>query len=104
MQSVTLRYTLPVAIKSFKHKGIERFFTNGSKAGIQATQASRLGRLLARLNVAAAPNDMNLPGFALHGLKGDQAGRYAVRIDGNWRLTFEFDGTDVILLDYEDYH
>jgi proteic killer suppression protein len=93
-----------VPIKSFKHKGVEHFYRTESKAGIQAAHSSKLKRLLARLDVSTKPEDMNLPGFGLHGLKGEQAGRYAVSVNGNWRLTFEFEGTDAILLDYEDYH
>ncbi|TFZ01687.1 peptidase [Ramlibacter rhizophilus] len=91
-------------MKSFRHKGLETFFHTGSKAGIQAAHASKLSRLLARLNASSRAEDMNLPGFGLHGLKGDQAGRFSVSVNGNWRLTFTFEGADAILLDYEDYH
>jgi proteic killer suppression protein len=91
-------------IKSFQHKGLERFYRTESKAGIQAAHAGKLKRLLARLDVALKPDDMNLPGWRFHALKGQQAGRFAVAVNGNWRMTFEFDGTDAVLLDYEDYH
>ncbi len=91
-------------IKTFQHKGLEAFHRRGSKAGIQAAHAEKLRRQLARLDVAQKPEDMNVPGWKLHGLKGDMAGRYAVSVNGNWRMTFEFDGTDAVLLDYEDYH
>jgi proteic killer suppression protein len=87
-------------IKSFQHKGLERFFQRGSKAGIQAAHASKLGRQLARLNVATRPADMNLPGWDFHPLQGDDKGRYAVSVNGNWRMTFEFEGTDATLVDY----
>jgi proteic killer suppression protein len=93
-----------MAIKSFQHKGLERYFLKGSKAGIQAVHAAKLGRLLARLNVATAPEDMNVPGWGFHGLKGDLAGQYAVSVNGNWRLTFAFDGRDAVVVDYQDYH
>jgi proteic killer suppression protein len=93
-----------VAIRSFRHKGLERFFTTGSKAGIQAKHAERLRLILGRLNVAVEPRDMNLPGLDLHPLKGDRKGRWAVKVSGNWRLTFGFVGKDVEKLDYEDYH
>jgi proteic killer suppression protein len=91
-------------IKSFHHKGVERFFLNGTKSGIQAAHVARLGRQLQRLEVARRPQDMNVPGWKLHPLKGELKGRWAVWVSGNWRLTFEFDGEDVILIDYQDYH
>jgi len=91
-------------IKTFQHKGLEKFYATGSKAGIQPAHASKLRRLLNQLNNAAAPEDMNLPGWAFHGLQGQEQGRYAVSVNGNWRLTFAFHGTDAVLLDYEDYH
>lgn len=93
-----------MAIKSFQHKGLERFFSTGSKAGIQASHASKLARLLTALNEAAGPQDMNLPGWGLHRLMGDLSGQHAVKVSGNWRLTFKFEGTDAILVDYQDYH
>lgn len=88
----------------FRHKGLERFFTTGSKAGIQAKHADRLRLILGRLNVATAPADMRLPGLALHELQGPRRGTWAVTVGGNWRLTFTFDGHDVVCVDYEDYH
>lgn len=93
-----------MAIISFKHAGVERFFLNESKAGIQAAHANKLKRQLARLNVASKPQDMNLPGWDYHPLKGREAGRYSVSVNGNWRLTFMFEGTDAVLVDYLDYH
>ena len=93
-----------MGIRSFRHKGLERFFTSGSRVGIQAKHAERLRLILGRLNVAAEPRDMNLPGLDLHPLKGDQKGRWAVKVSGNWRLTFGFVGKDVEKVDYEDYH
>ncbi len=91
-------------IRSFRHKGLERFFLQGSKAGIQAVHASRLRSQLGRLDAAAGPVDMNLPGWRLHPLKGPLKGRWAVSVSGNWRLTFVFDGKDAVLVDYQDYH
>ncbi|TME75319.1 MAG: peptidase [Chloroflexi bacterium] len=93
-----------MGIRSFRHRGLERFFTTGSRVGIQAKHAERLRLILGRLNVAAEPRDMNLPGLDLHPLKGDQKGRWAVKVSGNWRLTFGFVGKDVEKVDYEDYH
>jgi proteic killer suppression protein len=93
-----------VAIRSFRHRRLERFFTMGSKAQIQAKHAERLRLILGRLNVATEPRDMNLPGLDLHPLKGEQKGRWAVKVSGNWRVTFGFAGKDVERVDYEDYH
>ena len=97
------RYTLSV-IKSFAHKGLERFFRTGSTAGIQAQHAGRLRLQLAMLDNARAPEDMRSPGWKLHPLKGDLKSHWAVAVSGNWRLTFRFEGEDAILVDYQDYH
>jgi len=91
-------------IRGFKHKGLERFFSTGSKPGIQAHQADRLKVILGRLNVSVAPKDMDLPGLDLHPLKGDRRGTWAVRVSGNWRVSFTFVGKDADDVDYEDYH
>jgi proteic killer suppression protein len=93
-----------VAIKAFRHKGLERFFTTGNKAGIQAKHADRLRLILGRLSVATAPGDMRLPGLDLHELEGQRKGTWTVSISGNWRITFAFDGLDVVRVNYEDYH
>ncbi len=91
-------------IKSFRHKGLQAFFERGTKAGIQAAHASKLSRQLARLDEAQKPHDMNVPGWGLHPLKGDLADHWAVTVNGNWRMTFVFDGVDAELVDYLDYH
>lgn len=91
-------------IKSFRHKGLQAFFETGSRAGIQPHHAARLGRQLARLNIARNADDMNVPGWRLHALTGDLAGQFAVTVNGNWRLTFLFDGDDAVLVNYQDYH
>jgi toxin HigB-1 len=91
-------------IRSFRHAGIERFYRSGSKAGIQPKHAKRLKLQLAQLDVASGPNDMAVPTWRLHPLKGDLAGHWSVWVDENWRLTFKFEGADVVLVDYKDYH
>lgn len=91
-------------IQSFRHKGLEKFFTTGSKAGIQPKHAKVLEEQLGALNAANQPADMNFPGWRLHQLKGNLQGHYAVWVSANWRLTFAFEGTDAILVDYDDYH
>jgi proteic killer suppression protein len=88
-------------IKSFRHTGLRRFFETGSKAGIQPHHAARLSRQLKKLDTARVVEDMNVPGWKLHSLS---TGRWAVSVNGNWRMTFEFEGEDAILVDYEDYH
>ncbi len=93
-----------MAIKSFRHKGLERFFAAGNKRGIQAKHADRLRLILGRLNAAANPRDLNLPGLGLHELQGARKGTWAVKVSGNWRVTFGFDGKDAERVDYEDYH
>ena len=90
-------------IKSFQHKGLQALFDTGSKAGIQPHHAQKLLRLLARLDVANGPEDMNLPGWRLHSLVGDLAGFYSVSVNGNWRMTFTFEDGDAVLVDYLDY-
>ena len=91
-------------IRSYRHKGLQRFAESGSKAGIQPDHAVRLQRLLTALDVAARPSDMDAPGNHLHPLHGALGDHWAVRVNGNWRLTFKFENEDVILLDYQDYH
>jgi len=102
---VTIQVTLRnVAIKGFRHKGIEQFFATGSKAGIQARHADRLRLILGRLSASTSARDMNLPGLDLHELGGARKGTWAVKVSGNWRVTFGFVGKDVEDVDYEDYH
>ncbi len=91
-------------IKSFAHKGIKAFFETGSKAGIQAAHAPKLRLQLAALNRAKKPDDMAVPSWRLHALKGNLAGHWAITVNGNWRLTFRFENGDALLVDYQDYH
>lgn len=93
-----------VAIKGFRHKGLQRFFVSGAMSGIAADHANRLRLILGRLNVSTEPRDMNLPGLDLHELKGPRKGTWAVKVSGNWRVTFRFSGKYVQGVDYEDYH
>jgi proteic killer suppression protein len=91
-------------IRSFRHKGLERFFVTGSKKGILTEHAEKIARILDRLDASISPADMNLPGYRLHGLKGKDIGTWAVTVSANWRITFEFEGQDAIVVDYRDYH
>ncbi len=91
-------------IKTFAHKGLERFFKTGIKSGIQAAHEKRLHAQMAKLDAAISPQDMNLPAWKLHPLKGELKGHWAVSVSGNWRLTFRFNGKDAEVVDYQDYH
>lgn len=91
-------------IRSFRHAGLQAFFETGSKAGIQPGHARKLSVQLVILDAALAPEDMNLPGWSLHLLKGKLADHWSVKVNGNWRITFRFEGEDAILVDYQDYH
>jgi len=93
-----------MAIRRFRHKGLELFFTRGKVSRIQPQHAERLRVILGRLNVAEEPRDMDLPGLRLHPLKGDRRGTWDVDVSGNWRVTFEFVEDGVDRVDYEDYH
>jgi proteic killer suppression protein len=91
-------------IISFRHKGLALFFTKGTHKGVPAQFATRIERLLDRLDAVKEPNDMNLPGYKFHTLKGDRKGVYSVSVSGNWRITFEMSGQDVSNVNLEDYH
>lgn len=91
-------------IRSFKHKGLARFFKSGSTAGIQASHAKRLQLILGRLNAASGVKDMDLPGLRLHELSGNRSGIWSVSVSGNWRVTFRFEEGDAEIVNYEDYH
>lgn len=91
-------------IQSIRHKGLLRFYRSGNKAGIQASHAKRLRLQLAALETAACIDDMDLPGFRLHCLRGQARHRWSVWVSGDWRLTFEFRDGNAYVVDYEDYH
>ena len=91
-------------IKSFRHKGLKKFYETGSVAGVQAIHKNRLRMILAALDTSVEVGDMDIPGFKLHPLKGRLKGRWSVSVSGNWRITFEFREGNAYVLDYEDYH
>jgi toxin HigB-1 len=91
-------------IRSFRHKGLERFFTRSARQHVDAKQADRIRRILDRLDAVARAEDMILPGYKFHALKGDRKGIYAVSVSGNWRITFRFESGGAIDVDLEDYH
>jgi proteic killer suppression protein len=91
-------------IQSFKHRGIELFFTKGSFKAIPAQFATRIERILDRLDSATEAKDMDLPGYKFHELKGSKKGTYAVSVSGNWRITFQFNDDGAAEVNLEDYH
>ncbi|WP_111639132.1 type II toxin-antitoxin system RelE/ParE family toxin [Marinomonas shanghaiensis] len=91
-------------IKSFKHKGLKKYFETGSASGIQAKHKSKLRMQLTAIDTAQEIDDINLPGFKLHPLKGDRDGIWSITVNGNWRITFEFIDGNAYILNYEDYH
>jgi len=97
------RYT-KLMIKSFKHKGLKKFFESGSKAGIQAKHERRLRMQLAAIDTATVIDDVDLPGFKLPPLKGNRVDIWSITVNGNWRVTFEFREGNAFILNYEDYH
>ena len=91
-------------ITSFRHKGLKRFYETGSTAGIQPAHRSRLRLQLAALGTAVSIEDMDVPGFNLHPLKGQRKGIWSISVSGNWRLTFRFEDGNAHIVNYEDYH
>lgn len=93
-------------IKTFKHKGLEDFFYDNSKKGINPKHANKLALILDHLEESKLLKDMNFSGSGLHLLHGDLEGMYAIKITGNWRIVFRFneDEGDVYDVEYMDYH
>ncbi|MFT5395955.1 MAG: proteic killer suppression protein [Gammaproteobacteria bacterium] len=91
-------------IKSFRHKGLRRFYETGNTAGIQVSHKKKLRLQLFALDTANIIDDMDIPGFNLHALKGERKGIWSISVSGNWRMTFEFKDGNVYIVNYEDYH
>ncbi len=91
-------------IKSFKHKDLERFFHHDDRSHINPKHSPKVARILDRLDAPVRPQDMNLPGYKLHELSGKEKGTWPVWVTDNWRVTFQFDGPDAVVVDYRDYH
>jgi toxin HigB-1 len=91
-------------IKSFKHKGLGEFFASGKTRGIQAVHANKLRMQLGALDSATSIDDMDIPGYRLHPLKGSRKGIWSITVNGNWRITFEFSDGNAYIVNYEDYH
>ena len=91
-------------IQKFKHKGLKRLFESGVSSGVDPQHVDRIRKILALLETAETLEDMDLPGLGLHPLKGNRKGTWAVKVGGNWRITFKMKNGDAYDLNYEDYH
>jgi len=91
-------------IESFRHNGLEDFYYDGTKKGIQPKHADKLSDILDVLDAATTIQDLNFPGSRLHQLQPKQVKRWAIKVSGNWRITFRFEKGDIYEVDYEDYH
>ncbi|MBE9540438.1 MAG: type II toxin-antitoxin system RelE/ParE family toxin [Proteobacteria bacterium] len=91
-------------IKSFKHKGLEKFFESGSTRGIQTKHSRKLRMQLSALDTAQTIEDIDIPGYRLHSLKGARKGLWSITVNANWRVTFEFTDGNAYMVNYEDYH
>ena len=91
-------------IKSFEHKGLRRLFETGNARGVRPAHVNRLIIQMNTLDEAVEPADMDFPGWELHPLRGNLAGKWAVKVNANWRLVFEMEGGHAYVVDYEDYH
>ncbi len=91
-------------IISFKHKGLEAFYTTGNTKGIQVKHKTKLRLILARLDDAIVVEDMSFQGSNLHPLKGNLKDHWSVKVNGNWRITFKFENGNAEIVDYQDYH
>lgn len=91
-------------IESFRHKGLKKLYQQGDRSKVAVDQADKIERILARLDQATKPDDMNLPGYRLHPLKGDLKGVWAVSVTGNWRIIFRLENGNAYDVDLVDYH
>ena len=91
-------------IKSFRHKGLNRFYRDGETKFLPTEQLEKIKRILSYLEAANRPDSMNMPGFRLHPLKGSHKGFYAVTVAANWRIIFRFEDGNAVDVDYLDYH
>lgn len=83
---------------------MEKFYERGSTRGIQTKHVTKLRMQLAALDTAQNIEDIDIPGYRLHSLKGSRKGIWSITVNANWRLTFEYIGGNVYILNYEDYH
>jgi toxin HigB-1 len=91
-------------IRKFRHRGLKRLFERGDTAQVGADMLDKIENILAVLDHATSPENIDLPGFRLHPLKGDLRGFWAVTVRANWRIVWRFEGTDAVDVDLIDYH
>jgi len=91
-------------IRSFRSRGLRALWEKNDRSKIDAGLVDRILRRLDALDAATRPDDMGLPGFNFHRLRGARKGTCTVHVNGPWCVTFEWDGTDAILVDLEQYH
>jgi toxin HigB-1 len=91
-------------IISFRHKGLKLFCETGSHKGINAAHVKKVSSVLAAMDAATSAEELSLPAYRLHPLKGEMRGYWSIWVNGNWRITFRFVGADIELVDYQDYH
>ncbi len=91
-------------LKRIRHRGLRRLYDEGKARGLNTDHVGKLRLILAALDAAEAPGDMDIAGWRLHPLKGSRKGQWSVWVSGNWRVTFRFDGTNANDVNYEDYH
>ena len=91
-------------IRTLRHRGLKRLFERGDRSGVRADQVARISDVLAHLDGATKPSDLDLPGYRLHGLKGDLKGFWSVTVSGNWRIVFRFADGHACEVDLTDYH
>ena len=88
----------------FRHRGLRRLYEEDDRRGLNPEHVEKIRRVLARLDQATGPSDLDLPGYRLHPLKKNMAGTWSITIRANWRITFRFEGENVTDVDYLDYH
>jgi toxin HigB-1 len=91
-------------IRHFRHRGLKRLYESDDRREVSPQHADKIARILARLDEATRPQELNLPGFRLHPLKGDLAGYWSITVSANWRIIFRFEGGGATNVDLVDYH
>ena len=90
--------------RTFRHKGLKRLFDKDDSSGVRSDQVRRIQDVLAHLDQAQRPADLDLPGYRLHALRGNRKGYWSVTISGNWRIIFRFEDGNALDVDLVDYH
>ena len=91
-------------IVSFRHRGLKRLYERGDRSQVRPDMADKIERILQRLDVISGIDEMNLPGYRLHPLAGDLRGFWSVTVNGNWRIIFRMQDSDVLDVELIDYH